>query len=145
MIEVHGREPERVLQFVADRAGGSAQRMTPCAASGAYVGGVLVGGIVFHNYRAGPAGAVAEVSAAVDDRRKLVRSMFKVPLDYAFNDAGINRLEARVMSGNQRCMNILERLGFKCEGLMRKGWDGSEDALMFSLLDTDPCRVRGVE
>ena len=144
MIEVHGRNPKEVMMFVAQRSGCRPEWLVPCAASGFYKDGVLSAGMVVHNHRPTQRGAVAEISAAVDDPRHAVRGMFKIPLDYVFGEAGITRLEAKVSKENARCRRFVLKLGFTEEGLLRAGWDGCGDAVMYSLLASDPCPVRGV-
>ena len=142
MIEVHGRNPKEVMMFVAERSGCRPEWLVPCAASGFYKDGVLSAGMVVHNHRPTPKGAVAEIVAAIGDPRHAVRGMFKIPLDYVFDEAGITRLEAKVRRGNRRCRNLVAGLGFTSEGVMRAGWDGREDAVLYSLLNTDSCPVR---
>lgn len=60
-------------------------------------------------------------------------------LDYAF-EQGLYRVEATVMEGNVRSERVLERLGFRREGVLRgyKQVRGEpKDFTMFGLLSTD--------
>lgn len=41
--------------------------------------------------------------------------------DYPFRQLGCLRITARVQSTNERSIRLVERLGFKAEGLIRKG------------------------
>lgn len=61
-------------------------------------------------------------------------------VNFAFKEAGLHRIEAGVMPRNGGSMRVLEKAGFRPEGLARKNvkingvW---EDHQMFSLLDED--------
>ena len=41
-------------------------------------------------------------------------------IDYAFNDLGLHRIEANIMPENKASMAVVEKCGFKNEGLARK-------------------------
>ncbi len=61
-------------------------------------------------------------------------------VEFAFNEVGLHRIEAGVMPRNKGSIRVLEKAGFRSEGLARKNvkingvW---EDHQMFSLLDED--------
>ncbi len=59
---------------------------------------------------------------------------------YGFNELEINRIEAEVMQGNIASEKVLEKLGFRKEGILRDWmlWNGRHyDMTMFSLLKRD--------
>jgi ribosomal-protein-alanine N-acetyltransferase len=59
---------------------------------------------------------------------------------YAFDALGMQRVEAQVMPGNGASIRVLEKCGFRCEGLLRgRGFwkEQSHDLLMFGLLRED--------
>jgi [ribosomal protein S5]-alanine N-acetyltransferase len=61
-------------------------------------------------------------------------------LDYAFSTMQMNRLEAFVMPQNEPSSQLLEKLGFQNEGLMRQYgyWRGEfHDLVLYSLLKDD--------
>lgn len=58
-------------------------------------------------------------------------------IQFGFKELDINRIEAEVMQGNPGSDKVLEKLGFKKEGLLREWmlWDGIHyDMTMYSLL-----------
>ena len=58
-------------------------------------------------------------------------------LDYAFGPLGLRRLEADVDPRNGPSLRLLERVGFRREGLLRERWvtDGEvQDSIFFGLL-----------
>jgi ribosomal-protein-alanine N-acetyltransferase len=61
-------------------------------------------------------------------------------IDFGFNSLEINRIEAEVMQGNIVSEKVLEKSGFKNEGVLRQWmyWNGNYyDMTMFSLLKKD--------
>lgn len=66
-----------------------------------------------------------------------ITEALKAIIDFGFNNLEINRIEAEVMQGNIASEKVLEKLGFKNEGILRQWmyWNGNHyDMTMFSLL-----------
>ena len=61
--------------------------------------------------------------------RGLLRTVFA----YVFGQLGCVRCTARIRASNQDSIALAERLGFRREGVLRKGY-GDEDAIIFGLL-----------
>lgn len=58
-------------------------------------------------------------------------------ISYGFLELGLHRIEADTEPNNERSNNVLERLGFQREGLLRERFhhpDGIQDSLIFGLL-----------
>ncbi len=69
-----------------------------------------------------------------------ITEALKAVIDFGFNNLEINRIEAEVMQGNMASEKVLEKLGFKNEGILRQWmyWNGNHyDMTMFSLLRGD--------
>jgi len=61
-------------------------------------------------------------------------------LEYAFDSLDLKRVEAEVMPGNLASEKVLEKNGFKREGLLKRSmyWDGKYfDINLFALLQSD--------
>jgi RimJ/RimL family protein N-acetyltransferase len=61
-------------------------------------------------------------------------------LDYAFRALGLRRLEADVDPRNSGSMRVLERLGFRHEGLLRERWKVNgelQDSVLLGLLERE--------
>jgi RimJ/RimL family protein N-acetyltransferase len=61
-------------------------------------------------------------------------------LDYAFGALGLRRLEADVDPRNSGSMRVLERLGFRHEGLLRERWKVNgelQDSVLLGLLERE--------
>ena len=59
-------------------------------------------------------------------------------IDFGFGSLELNRIEAVIMPGNMASINLLEKLGFENEGLLREyerwGSKGFVDLCIFALL-----------
>ena len=55
----------------------------------------------------------------------------------AFKNLACAHLSCRTAATNNRAIRILERLGFKKEGVQRKAWDGETDAILLGLTPED--------
>ncbi|OAI53290.1 hypothetical protein AYO47_05155 [Planctomyces sp. SCGC AG-212-M04] len=67
----------------------------------------------------------------------LGREAVSVMIAHAFDEHGLHRLEADVDPRNERCLNLLKRLGFREEGRLRERWhvDGElQDSVLLGLL-----------
>lgn len=65
-------------------------------------------------------------------------------LDFGFAELGVNRIEAEVMPGNAASEQVLKKLGFTHEGLLRQWmlWGGKyNDINMYALLKADWAKV----
>ncbi len=68
-------------------------------------------------------------------------------LDFAFGPLGLRRLEADIDPRNESSLRLVERLGFRREGLLRERWLTAgevQDSLFFGLLSREwpDCRAR---
>lgn len=72
---------------------------------------------------------------AVDNPRLLNRRLIRAIYTTVFNHAA--RVTALVMPGNEDALRGVERMGFKPEGVLRRGYDGTNDAILFGLLPED--------
>lgn len=62
-------------------------------------------------------------------------------LRYLLGALNCRRISARTLASNGRCIAALEAVGFRREGVKRKGHDG-EDVVMFGML-REECRALG--
>jgi [ribosomal protein S5]-alanine N-acetyltransferase len=72
--------------------------------------------------------------------RGLMTEALSAMIDFGFQQAELNRLEAMVMLENKASMRVLEKLGFIEEGILRQYgfWQGQfHDLKLFSLLKGD--------
>lgn len=97
--------------------------------------GKLAAGIVFHNYH----GHDIEMSAASDDPLWCLPQTLRDLFAYPFQHLNCVRMTTITGRKNKMARKIDERLGFKLEGVARKGLDGKEDAMIYSMLKEE-CR-----
>lgn len=77
-----------------------------------------------------------ELSVAHDNQGIASRELMREVLRYVFAQSNCLRCTARIAEDNQKSIKLAERLGFKAEGRLRRGF-GNRDALLFGLLRDD--------
>lgn len=90
----------------------------------------LIGGIVYTNYR----GFDIEMSGAFSDPAWCHPKTVGTLLTYPYDQLGCVRTTMMTGKRNKRARRITHGLGFKLEGVARKGLDGIEDAYVYSML-----------
>ena len=73
-------------------------------------------------------------------RRGLMQQALEAVIDFAFDTLNLHRIEADVDTLNAGSLGILEKVGFKREGLFRERWfvyDEWQDSVMLGLLKQD--------
>lgn len=78
----------------------------------------------------------AQISMASCSARWASRSVIATLLSYPFGQLGCQRLTTLIPASNARAIRFNEGLGFKREGLARRGF-GSEDCVILGLLRED--------
>lgn len=126
---------ERVAQWVVSRIRHQEAFVTSYEALGAIdKAGNIIGGFVYCEHRSCLGGGSIAICAA-GERDWLSRSNLKVFLgDYPFRQLGCHRVQAMVSKTNKHARNVIERLGFKNEGLIRGGISPGKDSILYGLL-----------
>lgn len=114
----------------------------PCSACGVALGGRLVAGVVYNEYRIMRAGSSIQASIASTTPRWASRAVLRDLFAYPFVQMGVSRLWASTSRKNKRARGFLERLGFRFEGIARRAYDGAVDAALYSMLPAE-CRWIG--
>ena len=130
MIEIIYGQDDKIIKWVQERIPHvSSDGFGPATAIGIMKEGYLIAGIVYHRYQKFD----IEMSMASIDpswaTRKILRTMFQYP----FQQLGCSRVTATTPKNYKHVRTFLERLNFKLEGVIRKGY-GSEDACIYGLL-----------
>lgn len=95
--------------------------------------GVFCAGVVISEYRGHDCQISCATETSVAWRDNVVRAVF----EYVFNQLGCARCTSLTKKSNKRTRQFLERLGFKLEGTVRLGFDGTKDALLYGLLASE--------
>lgn len=101
--------------------------------------GVLIGGVIYSEYR--------EIAPDVHDMRMhcagdpgwLTRATLRAFFGYPFNQLGCIRVTATVARANRRALDMNRRLGFAIEGTIRDGYGPGRDGLLLGMLRRE-CR-----
>ncbi len=110
--------------------------------------GTLLGGVTLSNVRRGVT-QTASIGYWIGQpfvRQGYTSEALEAVLHHAYEDLGLNRIEAACMPRNGASIGVLERAGFRREGLARRYLciNGAfEDHLLFGRLRDDTAVVRG--
>lgn len=83
--------------------------------------GMLCGTCGFHNLR--PEHKRAEIGYEIGKQywgQGIMAEALRKILEYGFSNMSFNRIEAFINKGNQKSMNLVEKLGFLQDGLLRE-------------------------
>lgn len=134
-----------VAQFVADQFdhidsfGPSAKAVGFATRRGQSV--VLYGGLVMVE-RDG--GWDAELSIFIWPGAVVSRKQWAAMFHHGFDVLGLRRLTVMVGEHNVQSQRFVRRLGFKFEGVARRGHDGNSDAILYGMT-RDDCRwIHGI-
>lgn len=119
---------EYVARWVTQRLGITFEKFS---ALGVMLDKKIVAGVVYHNYI--PDYKNIEVSMAADTPKWATKDHLHTLLDYPFSQLGCNRITTLTSVSNKRALKFNFGIGFKQEGLIRKGL-GNEDMIVCGLL-----------
>lgn len=103
----------------------------PCTAIGVAIDGQLSGAVVYHEYR--PYCKSVQMSCAAVNKRWLSKEAMRVFFHYPFVQLQCQRVTAIVARKNKPSRSLVEGVGFRLEGVCRKGF-GSDDAIIYGML-----------
>lgn len=72
-------------------------------------------------------------------RNFATRPMLGTLFRFVFHEKGLARLTCQVAKPNRRARRFVEKLGFRMEGVKRRGFDGRKDAVVYGMT-ADDCR-----
>jgi hypothetical protein len=101
----------------------------PCAALGVVRSGLLLGGVVFHNYH----GHIVEMSGAFDRADWIRPSTLRRLFSYPFIQLGCANMVTMTPKNNERARKMDEFLGFRVVGKLTKGADGITDMMIYEM------------
>lgn len=110
------------------------RRFGPCVSIGIGDADRLLAAVLYTDYT----GHSIQLSIAAESVRWCSRRTVKEIFSYPFNDLACLRVTALVASDNTRSISLVERTGWKKEGLLRKGF-GDVDMIVYGML-REECR-----
>lgn len=127
-------DQEYIKQWVSSRVGGIDLGLG--AAIGIAKDGKLGAAVYYNNFRVSPKKEPIsiELNVVIVDKTVITKDTVREIFSYPFIRLGVKRVGATVAKRNKSARNILQRLGFKYEGVARKAWHFGEDCAVYSLL-----------
>jgi RimJ/RimL family protein N-acetyltransferase len=95
--------------------------------------GDIRGGLVMTDYRFFDAELSIFMEPKVHFGLQMLREMFA----WAFDEVSLKRLTCRIGVENKRAQRFVEKAGFRYEGTMRLGLDGTQDAQIYGMTRGD--------
>ena len=126
---------ELVGAWIKKRIPDDGGRFENFKAMGVVVGDRLVAGVLWNMYY----GHMISVTFVADSPRWASRRILAELFEYPFCQLDVARITAYTGRKNKSARKLLEHLGFKVEGVMRKGRSRKEDAILYGMLKAE-CR-----
>lgn len=128
---------EAVGAWVAARPAdiGGAADFGPYTSLGIVRDGRIVAGVVYYDYRR----TDMMMAVAATDPRWMSRSVLREIFAYPFTQMRCQRVTAVIDRRNKRARKLVEGLGFRMEGVLRKALKNNRDAILYGLLK-DECQ-----
>lgn len=98
------------------------------------LGHKLLGGLIYHNIRPQRDLWLTIYTA---DKRWCNRRVLKVIFSLAFNLWQVERISISVSANNTSCIKLVEKLGFRKEGVSRKYMDDGSDCIFYGMLKSE--------
>jgi RimJ/RimL family protein N-acetyltransferase len=130
---LYGRDKE-VIKFVGERV--DENDFGSAIGIGQYKDGKIIAGVVYNLYN-GP--SICMHVAAEPGTRWLTRDFLFRVFAYPFIQLGCNRVTGLVRTDNMEARRFDEHLGFKQEGVIRKGASDGTDMILYGML-MEECR-----
>ncbi|QCL83912.1 N-acetyltransferase [Agrobacterium pusense] len=124
-----------VADFVAKGLGLDIHDIAPFTAIGFEIGGQLVAGVVYNNFRTHD----IQLTAFSTDNRWLSKNSLRTIFSYPYIQLGCVRTTAVTGRANKRTRKLLQGLGYKLEGVHPKAVDGKQTAISYGMVRED-CR-----
>ena len=90
--------------------------------------------VLWNNYRRLRYGADIRVIIASDDPKWCLPGVLRELFAYPFVHLGCTRITAVIKDGNARSLKLCRGLGFRKEGILRRGYNGKSNAILLSML-----------
>lgn len=98
---------------------------------------VPLAGVVFNDFRKLEHGNDIRVIVVAEDPRWCLPGILREIFRYPFETAGCARITAVIKEGNKRSLKLCQGLGFRKEGVIRRGYNGKSNAIVLGMLKSE--------
>lgn len=135
---------EPVIRWTAQQLGKHPEEFGYAEGIGVMLdGSALICGVVFSEWRPMAGGGSMQATIAATSPRWATRNTLGRMFAYPFLQLGAHRLWVATSRKNKRARRTAERLGFKIEGVARRGWDAHTDAAVLAMLAHECKWIKG--
>lgn len=97
--------------------------------------GQMAGGMIFNHLHEG------NIELSVYAPGVFTRGAIRAAAAFAFDTQGVSRVTARTRASNLHARRVIEKAGFRQEGVLRSYYADGEDSILYGLLKSE-CRWR---
>lgn len=123
-----------VIDHMPEEGFSSIHELGPHVAFGVMRDGRALCGLVYNWYREMPYGADMRAILYSDHPSWCLPGVLRELFRYPFDVARCQRLTAIVRDGNEAALKLNLGLGFRKEGILRRGYDGRTNAIVLGML-----------
>ncbi|MBQ8676868.1 MAG: hypothetical protein IJ529_00165 [Alphaproteobacteria bacterium] len=123
-----------VFRYVCDGLGFTDDWINACLTLGFVAGDKLIGGLIYHNMRPNHD---LWWTIYTTDKRWCTKAVLKQIFGLAFNYYNVQCVRLLINTDNAPCLKLVERLGFKREGLLRCFREDAADCFVYSILKSE--------
>ena len=131
-----------IARWVCAGLGENCDWIGPNLTIGISLGGKMIAGIIFNDLRPG---RDVWLSIYSTNPRWCCRRVLRAVFETAFEAMKCRRVSLFVSRGNSASISLVERLGFKKEGMLRQYRDNGEDCFVYGMLKSECKWRRGYE
>lgn len=125
---------EWALKRLGDEDISSIHDIGPFRAFGVIKDGRAVCVVIWNTYRNMRFGSDMRVIIASENPKWCLPGVLRQLFSYPFEQAGCARITAVIRDGNERSLKLCRGLGFRREGVVRRGFNGKSNAIVLGML-----------
>ena len=133
----HPQVGEWVLQRLPEEGIASIADVGPYNAFGVVKNGKAVCGVVWNWFRQMDHGNDMRVIIVSEDPSWCLPGVLRELFRYPFEVAGCTRITAVIREGNTKSLKLCQGLGFRKEGVLRRGYNGKSNAIVLGMLKSE--------
>jgi RimJ/RimL family protein N-acetyltransferase len=111
----------------------SVNQFSPFVTLGIERSGELIAAIIYNNYRKHD----IQITIVTNTPKWATKKSIREILAYPFKQLKCDRVTATIAKPNKKARKFAEGVGFRLEGVMKRGMDGKKDACIYGLLASE--------
>lgn len=139
LCKINPAKQEEILEFVCRGLGDKPFEYKPCINFGVWLDDKLIAGIILNDIRPN---RDVWMTIYSENKRWCTRNVLQTVFSFIFMVIKAERASIFVSKDNEASNNLVKRLGFVCEGLLRRYRDDGQDCFVYGMLKNE-CKWSG--